>query len=51
MSNIFKDKDDKKGNGVINKFINKISWLLVLVGLTAWQIGDVVIRQAQMSYK
>ena len=24
MSNIFKDKDNKKGNNIINKFINKI---------------------------
>ena len=35
ISNIFKDKDNEKGNNVIDKFLNKVSWLLVLVGLVA----------------
>jgi len=51
MSNIFKDKDNKEGNSVTDKLINKVSQLLVLVGLAAQQIGDVVIGQAQASHK
>ena len=35
MSNIFKDKNNKKGNSVIDELINKVLWLLVLVGLAA----------------
>ena len=35
ISNIFKNKDDKEGNSVTNKLINKVSQLLVLVGLAA----------------
>jgi len=42
MSNIFKDKNNEEGNGVMDELINKVSWLLVLVGLAAQQIGDVV---------
>ena len=44
MSNIVKDKDDEEGNNVIDKLINKISQLLVLVGLAAQQIGDIVTK-------
>ena len=51
MSNIFKDKDNKERNGVTDKLINKVLQLLVLVGLAAWQIGDIVTGQAQVSYK
>ena len=43
MSNIFKDKDNKEGNNVTDKFIDEVSQLLVLVGLAVQQIGDVVI--------
>ena len=32
-------------------FIDKVSQLLVLVGLAAQQIGDVIIGQAQASHK
>ena len=35
MQNIFKDEDNKKGNDVINKLIDEVLQLLVLVGLTA----------------
>jgi len=35
MSDIFKDKDNKKENGVTDELINKILQLLVLVGLAA----------------
>ena len=42
MSDIFKDKDDKEGNGVTDKLINEVSQLLVLVGLAAQQIGDII---------
>jgi len=51
ISNIFKNKDNKKGNGVINKLLNEVLQLLVLVGLAAQQIGDVVTGQAQVSHK
>ena len=51
MSNIFKDKDDEEGNGVTNKLINKVLWLLVLVGLAAQQIRDIVTGQAQVRHK
>ena len=44
MQNIFKDKNNKEGNDVMDEFINKVSWLLVLVRLAAWQIGDIVIE-------
>ena len=33
MSDIFEDKDNKEGNGVMDELINEVSWLLVLVGL------------------
>jgi len=51
MSNIFKDKDNEEGNGIINKLINEVSQLLVLVGLAAQQIGDVMTGQMQASHK
>ena len=51
ISNIFKDKDNKEGNGIINELINKILQLLVLVGLTAQQIRDVITGQAQVSHE
>ena len=35
MSNIFKDKDDEEGNGIIDKLIDKVSQLLLLVRLAA----------------
>ena len=46
MWDIFKDKDNKEGNDVMDKLINKISWLLMLVGLAAWQIGNIMTGQA-----
>jgi len=46
MSNIFKDKNNKKGNSVIDELINKVLWLLVLVGLAAQQVKDIIIGQA-----
>jgi len=51
ISNIFKNKDNKEGNGVTNKLINKISQLLMLVGLVAQQIRDIVTGQVQVSHK
>jgi len=51
ISNIFKDKDDKEGNSVIDKLLDKVSQLLVLVGLAVWQIGDIITGQAQVSHK
>ena len=51
MSNIFKDKNNKEGNDVTDKLINKILQLLVLVGLTAQQIKDVITGQEQTSHK
>ena len=35
MSDIFKDKDNKKGNGVTDKLLEEVSQLLVLVRLAA----------------
>jgi len=35
ISNIFKDKDNKKGNSVIDKLITKVSQLLKLVQVIA----------------
>ena len=35
ISNIFKDKNNKERNNVTDKFINKVSQLLVLVELAA----------------
>ena len=35
ISNIFKDKDDKEGNSVINKLITEVSQLLELVTIIA----------------
>jgi len=46
MSDIFKDKDNKEGNSVTNEFINEVLQLLVLVGLAAQQIGNVITGQA-----
>ena len=51
MSNIFKDKDDEEGNSVIDKLLDKVSQLLVLVGLAVWQIGDIITGWAQASHK
>ena len=51
ISNIFKDKDNKKGNSVTDKFLDKVSQLLVLVGLAAQQIRDVITGQVQASHK
>jgi len=51
MSNIFKDKDNEEGNSVTNKLIKEVLQLLVLVGLAAQQIRDVVTGQAQASHK
>jgi len=51
ISNIFKDKDNEEGNSVTDKFLDKVSQLLVLVGLAAQQIGDVITGQAQASHK
>ena len=36
---------------VTDKLINKVSQLLVLVGLAVWQIGDIVTGQVQASHK
>ena len=46
MSDIFKDKDDEEGNSVMDEFLDKVLQLLVLVGLAAQQIRDVVTGQA-----
>jgi len=51
MSDIFKDKDNKEGNSIINEFINEVSQLLVLVGLAAWQVKDIITGQVQVSHK
>jgi len=51
MSDIFKDKDDKEGNSVTNKLIDEILQLLMLVGIAAQQIGDIVTGQAQVSHE
>jgi len=51
MSDIFKDKDNKEGNSVTDKLIDEVLQLLVLVGLAAWQIRDVVTGQAQACHK
>jgi len=42
MSNIFKDKDNKKGNSVTDKLMDEVLQLLVLVRLAAQQIRDVI---------
>jgi len=51
MSDIFKDKDNEKGNGVMDELLDEVSQLLVLVGLAARQIRDVVTGQVQVSHK
>ena len=51
MSNIFKNENDEEGNGIINKLIKEVLWLLELVGLATWQIGDVVTGQVQASHE
>ena len=38
-------------NPVTNELIDEVSQLLVLVGLAAQQIGDVITEQAQASHK
>ena len=45
MQDIFKDKDNKKGNNVMDKLINKVLQLLVLVRLAAQQIKNIVTGQ------
>ena len=42
MQNIFKDKDDKKGDDVTDKLIDEVLQLLVLVRLAAQQIKNIV---------
>jgi len=51
MQNIFKNKDNEKGNNIINKLVDKVLQLLVLVGLAAQQIKNVVTGQVQVSHK
>jgi len=51
ISNIFKNKDDEEGNSVMDELLDEVSQLLVLVGLAAWQIGDVVTGQVQVSHE
>jgi len=51
ISNIFKDKDNEEGNNVMDKLINEVLQLLVLVRLAAQQIGDVVTGQVQASHE
>ena len=51
MSNIFKDKDNEEGNGVTNKLLDEVLQLLVLVGLAAQQIRDIITGQEQVSHK
>ena len=51
ISDIFKDKDNKEGNGVTDKLINEVLQLLVQVGLAARQIRDIITGQAQASHK
>ena len=51
ISDIFKDKDDKEGNGVTDEFLDEVSQLLVLVGLVTWQIGNVITGQVQVSHE
>ena len=51
ISNIFKDKDDKEGDNIIDKLIKEVLWLLELVGLATQQIGDIVTGQVQTSHK
>ena len=45
ISNIFKDKNDEEGNGVIDELLDKVSQLLVLVGLVAQQVKDIITGQ------
>ena len=49
--NIFKDEDNEEGNNVTDKLINEVLQLLMLVGLAAQQIRDIVTGQAQASHK
>jgi len=51
MSNIFKNKNDKEENSVMDELIKEVSQLLKLVGLAVQQIGDIVTGQAQASHK
>ena len=46
ISNIFKNKNNKKGNGIMDKLISEVLQLLMLVELAAQQIGDIITGQA-----
>jgi len=46
MSNIFKDKNDKKGNSVTDKLITEVLQLLGLVAIIAGHIVEDAVGQA-----
>jgi len=46
MQDIFKDKDNEKGNSVIDKLIMEVSWLLGLVTIVAGHIAEESVGQA-----
>ena len=51
ISDIFKNKDDKEGNSVIDKLVIEVSWLLGLVTIVTGHIAEDIIKWVQVSYK